>query len=146
MLDGPSYERLTHCRELEYILLGDLRDLLEEDTSAETVRWLTAVLDALLTTLPQDFELHSQQGYMQCILDEFPDWEPIVDRLESQYFELYHRLKMFRGQLHLGCDFTAIADVLRSDLTSWIGAFTVHQRHAQRLLLIAAHAETGYQA
>ncbi|MCA9032679.1 MAG: hypothetical protein KDA66_17810, partial [Planctomycetaceae bacterium] len=65
MTEFELRERLTHCIELEYILLGDLRDLLEEAPSKETSRWLTAVLDVLLEKIPEEFEMRCEDGYLQ---------------------------------------------------------------------------------
>lgn len=135
--EATVQEQLSHCRELEYILLGDLRDLLEEDASAETVRWLTAVLDELLKTLPQDFQLCSESGYLQHVIDEHPDWEPLVERLECQHLELYQRLRAFRSLLKIGQGFGDIAVKLKFDLECWIGAFSVHRQHELRLISLA---------
>jgi hypothetical protein len=55
---------LNRYSTLEYILLGDLRDLLEEPPDEETRRWLVAVLDALVKTLPREFDLEDEDGYM----------------------------------------------------------------------------------
>ena len=51
---------LRQCTEFEYILLGDLRDLLEDPPSDENRKWLVAVLDALIDTLPKEFALKSR--------------------------------------------------------------------------------------
>jgi hypothetical protein len=39
-------------RELEYLLLGDLRQTLEEPSSPQTSRWLLAILDMILVGRP----------------------------------------------------------------------------------------------
>ena len=59
---------LEEYSTLEYILLGDLRDLLYEPPDEETCRWLLAVLDALLETLPREFDLKQQDGYLMEVL------------------------------------------------------------------------------
>ena len=40
---------------MEYILLGDLRDLVDEPFDGVTLKWLKAVIDALLETLCREF-------------------------------------------------------------------------------------------
>ena len=144
MLNAECRARLVHCRELEYILLGDLRDLLEEEPNSETVRWLAAVLDTLLETLPEDFELRSAEGYLQPVLDAYPHWEPLVERLENQHFELFRRLNTLRSKLTLGQDFSPVAEILRGDLAGWIVAFRVHREHEQRLVLLSTHLDEGW--
>ena len=42
----------THNRELEYLLLGDLRQILEAPPEPETSLWLLAILDMILANRP----------------------------------------------------------------------------------------------
>ena len=137
------HDRLVHCRELEYILLGDIRDLLEEPPNAETARWLIAVLDTLIETLPEDFELCSRDGYLNSIVEDCPNWEPMVEQLENQHFELYRRLIALRARLQLDCDYAAFAEILKGDLEAWILAFRDHRQHEQQLLMLATHLDEG---
>ncbi len=57
-LDRSMMSRDAYARSsvLEYLLIGDLRDLLEETPDNETRRWLLAVLEELLNLLPNEFE------------------------------------------------------------------------------------------
>jgi hypothetical protein len=50
---APHYEIVTtENRELEYLLLGDLRQTLEEPSGPQTSRWLLAILDMILVGRP----------------------------------------------------------------------------------------------
>jgi hypothetical protein len=50
---APHYEILTsENRELEYLLLGDLRQILDESPGPQTSRWLLAILDMILAGRP----------------------------------------------------------------------------------------------
>ncbi|MCA9079063.1 MAG: hypothetical protein KDA58_00830 [Planctomycetaceae bacterium] len=137
------HDRLVHCRELEYILIGDLRDLLDDPPCDETGQWLLAVLNTLLETLPQDFELSSQNGYLDSVLAEYPHWEPVVERLENQRYELYRRLISLRNKLQVNASYTALADMLKGELTTWMSAFKVLRQHEQRLVLLSTHLDEG---
>ncbi|MEZ6048536.1 MAG: hypothetical protein R3C11_23770 [Planctomycetaceae bacterium] len=55
---------LNNCRTLEYILLGDLRDVLEENPDQSTVNWMVAIIDTLLTTLPRELDLAESGQYL----------------------------------------------------------------------------------
>src|SRR5260221_8654966 len=68
IMDSRDARLLEQYTSLEYILLGDLRDILEESLDRESRRWLIAVLDALLETLPREFDLEEHDGYMAEIL------------------------------------------------------------------------------
>jgi hypothetical protein len=135
--------RLSQCRELEYILFGDLRDLLEETPNQETQRWIDAVLDALLETIPEEFALKCGDGYLKDVLDEFPSWEGQVSRLEEEYFALYRRLLELRRRLRSDRGYQEIAAKLSTDLRAWMDAFRTHLQSEQRLVLLAANLEVG---
>ncbi len=50
---APHYQPTTgENRELEYLLLGDLRQILEEPAGPQTSRWLLAILDMILVGRP----------------------------------------------------------------------------------------------
>lgn len=57
---APHFESTAHSeanasenRELEYLLLGDLRQVLEEPAGPQTSRWLLAILDIILVGRPR---------------------------------------------------------------------------------------------
>ena len=82
--DAAACESLEDYTALEYILLGDLRDLLEEPADQFTRSWLIAVLDALLDTLPRQMALKESSGYLSEVLDEYPSWYRHVEDLQNE--------------------------------------------------------------
>lgn len=136
-------ERLKQWATLEYILLGDLRDVLEEPPSAETRRWLLAVLDALLDILPREIELKEADGYLSEVLDEFPNWAGLVDGLREEHDLLFEKLKELRHHIAGHTPFAAIAHEVRLDLREWMRMLTAHHRHETRLLQTAINLEVG---
>src|SRR5579872_2003110 len=91
--DARLLERYT---SLEYILLGDLRDILEEPPDVESRHWLLAVLDALLETLPREFDLEDDEGYMSEVLARYPSWSGQVERLHRDHESLFTKLTELR--------------------------------------------------
>lgn len=136
-------ETLRDCRELEYILLGDLRDLLDENQDEQTAHWMKVLLDTLLETMPREFALRTENGYLTAVLDDFPNWEPQVSRLEDEYFALYRRLRQLRRRLALNQDYAELAAPLTREMLDWMAAFRRHLQSEQRLVLLAANLETG---
>lgn len=130
------------CAALEYILLGDLRDLLEEPANEETRKWLAAVLDALLGSLPGEVD-EDDDDYLSAVLENYPSWYPQVDRLQREHRTLYARLRELRNQIVREQSFARIAGVLRRELREWMAAFTAHHRHENRLLQMAMNLEVG---
>ncbi|MGD9853748.1 MAG: hypothetical protein AB7U20_02240 [Planctomycetaceae bacterium] len=134
---------LEEFASLEYILLGDLRDLLEESPSEQTSRWLLAVLDALLEALPQELALKSQQGYLEEVLCDHPHWVPQVERLRSEYVRLCVWLEELRDRLLNRSPFEEIASRLRYELREWMTALHAYHRHEHRLLQTSINLEVG---
>jgi hypothetical protein len=134
---------LVDMAALEYILLGDLRDLLEEEPDEQTSKWLLAVLDALLDTLPRELAIKSRDGYLEDVLEEHPYWEAEVQQLHAEYELLCVRLEAFRDQLVSRTPYCTIARQLREDLREWMDALQAHHRHENRLLQTAVNLEVG---
>lgn len=134
---------LAGATALKYILLGDLRELLEQPPDSETAEWLLAVLDALLETLPQEFELKEADGYLSPVLEEYPNWEGLVLQLLAEHKQLNRKLWELRSRVAEKRQIAEIAAEVRDDLRLWMRALHAHQRHEQRLLQTALNLEVG---
>jgi hypothetical protein len=134
---------LRKCCEFEYILIGDLRDLLDDEPTEENRRWTLAVLDALLDTLPKEFALKSQDGYLSDVLDEYPSWDNSVERLRQQHVSLHRRLTELRVRMFANAQLQGLADRLRIDLEAWIEAFSDLQQAERNITLTAMTLEVG---
>jgi len=127
---------------LEYILLGDLRDLLEEPPNRDTRRWLLAVLNALLDTLPSD--MNDDDGeYLGEVLEEYPNWARQVDDLHEEREALFDELYIFRNQIQQRRDLEQIAERLRRELHQWMIMLAAHKRHEARIIQMAYTLEVG---
>lgn len=128
---------------LEYILLGDLRDLLADPDDENTGAWLIAVLDALLDTLPREFRLKSEGGYLNEVLEQYPSWSNQIDDLRDEHLALYRKLHELRRYVAGESEQHGIAATLQEDLRRWMNRFTAHQRHERRLVQQAFTLEVG---
>ncbi|MCH2203037.1 MAG: hypothetical protein MK102_13780 [Fuerstiella sp.] len=137
-------ESLRRISRLEYILIGDLRDLLESPIDEQNLRWVSAVVDAILETLPKQFELKQQQGgYLQEVLNVQPNWECHVISLEVEHAQICDRLQQLRHQLPTAVKVKVLARTLRIELKGWMQAFVAHSRRESRLLQTAMNLEVG---
>jgi hypothetical protein len=132
-----------YCPAFEYILMGDLRDLLEEPTNETTSEWLQAVLDALLGMLSDEFDENDDSGYLSVVLERFPSWNLQVTRLRQEQGRLYSRLRELRTRLARGLAYAQIARALRYDLHEWMAALTAYHRHENRLVQLAVNLDVG---
>lgn len=140
----PSREsRIQQCTTLEYILLGDLRDLLEEPDDATTHHWMMTVLDALLDTVPKEFALRENGGYLTDVLERFPNWYDQVCALHDEKRTIYDKLRVLRQRLAKHSSMEGIADEVRTNLQDWMNRFVAHHRHERRLVQTAYTLEVG---
>ena len=140
---NKNVQTVDQLAALEFILLGDLRDLLEEPPDHLTGRWLTAVLDALLDTLPREFKSQEAGGYMADVLESFPNWTGHVTELRQERDTLFSKLKELRDQLAGKQSYRSIATELQRDLRDWMKSVTAFHRHERRLIQTAFNLEVG---
>ena len=143
IVTDPTDRLLGRCISLEYLLLGDLRDLLEEPEDEETCRWLLAVLDALLDMLPVEFHLKEENGYLTEVLDEYPNWYDQVEDLRREHEVLFRKLQELRLRIARQSPFAEIAEEVRRNLREWMRTLIAHHRHENRLLQTAVNLEVG---
>lgn len=137
-------DNLAACTQFEYILVGDLRDLLNEPPTPMNRKWIAAVLDSLLDTLPCEFEFkNGNDGYLSEVLEEFPSWSPQVDLLAAERDILFEKLQDVRIQLDARVRFAYVADELKHALRDWMNRFVAFHRHERRLLQAAYTMEIG---
>lgn len=138
-----SYRLLEQYSALEHILLGDLRDVLEEPAHEETRVWLAVILDALLAIVPRSFALKEEGGYLSDVLVTFPDWHDQVARLQRDHAVLCNGLEQLRAQLATGTAYAALAEQLRRELRDWMLRLADHQSCERRLVQTAANLVIG---
>ena len=141
--DDAAGQLIAECTALEYILLGDLRDLLEEKPDRHTTKWLVAVLDELLATLPRELRLRQRGGYLTEVLEQYPSWHCHVERLRQEKHALYGKLLSLRQRMIQHESLSEIAQIVRRDLRDWMTSFAAHHRHERRLLQEAFTLEVG---
>lgn len=142
-MNARHTDLLNRYSSLEYILLGDLRDLLEEGNDQETHKWLIAVLNTLFKTLPREFDLEDEDGYMSDVLEMQPHWASRVERLHREHEQLITKLKELRTRLIRAESFAPVAHELRRDLRDWMLSLQAHNRAEVRLLQTAMNLEVG---
>ncbi len=139
-----SPEMLANISALEYILLGDLRDLLEEAThDAVAWKWIAAIVDTLLEKMPVEFELQDCGGYLEEVLEEHPNWQDQVQVLYSERCELFKKLSELQEQMKQSRSVTKITNELQHDLRDWMNLYTAHQRHERRIVQNAFNYDIG---
>lgn len=105
---APHYEILSsENRELEYLLLGDLQQTLEEPAGPQTSRWLLAILDMILAGRPSI----RPSVYLPVHLTD-DRYRP--NRLESG--SLIEKLRRLRDRVAHRAAHAALANEIREEL------------------------------
>ena len=138
-----SHDAYARSSVLEYLLIGDLRDLLEESPDNETRRWLLAVLEELLNLLPNEFEYEDQGGYLAEVCDQNPNLSNTVDRLHREHEGLYFSLLELRNRIADEQSFEFIAEEMKPKLRRWIEAAQRHRESEQQLVVAAYDTSFG---
>ena len=135
---------LAECNEFQYLLLGDVRDLLDETPDDSNKKWLMAVLDVLVDLMPHERHLHADSGgYMSEVLDEFPNWNRLVLRLHLKKLHLDYALRESRNRLRREASWVAIADQLSCELRDWMELFHDLHKAESSLMLEAVTFDVG---
>ncbi len=133
--DAAQIKSLADCNEFQYLLLGDLRDILDETRDESDRKWLLAVLDVLVELMPQERQLHEQRGgYLANVVTEFPECNRLVQILHIKSLQLDFTLRDLRDRIRNESSWVAVADQLSCDLRDWMNMFTqVHQTESSLL-------------
>ena len=138
-----SRDAYARSSVLEYLLIGDLRDLLEETPDNETRRWLLAVLEELLNLLPNEFEYEDQGGYLAEVCEQNPNWSNTVERLHREHEGLYFSLLELRNRIADEQSFEFIVDEVKPKLRRWIKAAQRHRESEQQLVVASFDTAFG---
>ena len=125
---------LRQLGELEFLLLGDLRDVLGEESSEQNRKWLLAIVETLLKTVPQEFALRERDGYLEEIILCCPEVDREVQYLLKEHQTLRTRLVQLRDELKGLRQFRTRASVLKFELAQWMKTLQRHNREEERLL------------
>uniref|UniRef100_A0A7C2K1L9 Uncharacterized protein n=1 Tax=Schlesneria paludicola TaxID=360056 RepID=A0A7C2K1L9_9PLAN len=102
MAPGLTAPAVRSPGSLEYLLLGDLLEVLEEVPSIPTSRWLLAILDRLLALLLAAGPISGEETEPRA------DWEPDP--------ELFEKLQRLRDRVALRAPYQLLANEVRCEL------------------------------
>lgn len=135
---------LAECNEFQYLLLGDLRDLLEETQDETNRKWLLAILDVMVQLMPRERHLHDEAGgYLSEVLDEFPGLSRQVLKLHLKKLQLDYLLRDCRDRIRREASWVAIADQLACEIRDWTELFTQLHKAESKLMMDVLLTDIG---
>lgn len=143
-----SYVRDDAEWTLEYLLLGDLTDLLSESYDEENRRWNLVVLDGLLNAIPAE-KRRERFSRLRGAYPDCPGMLQSLTQLESEHDAMIYQLQRLRNRVawRLSLLDVVAAEVVR-DLKRWLVTFQNFCRREHRLdffeeAKVSLSAETG---
>lgn len=143
MNSNTQSNQLIEYTKHEYLLLGDLRSVLDESDESRDMKWLLAILDSLLQTVPKEFEIREEGGYLEDVLSIHPAWAPHVERLRAEHERIFEILSQLRRQVANQLNYTSLADQLQMELRDWMQLLIKHNRHERSLYQSAYNLDFG---
>ena len=119
--------------KLEYLLLGDLTDLLSETYDAENRRWILVVLEGLLDAIPAE-RRRERFNKLRAVYPDSPGMLQSLTQLESEYDAMIYQLQRLRNRVawRLSLLDVVAAEVVR-DLMRWLVTFQNFCQREHRL-------------
>ncbi len=124
----PNLDTLEACIWLEYLLLGDLRQLLEEPSGHDRHKWLTALLAAFIDNLSRLSQLRNDGGDVSEVLDELPHWHREIAVFMDEAITERLRIEELHARLNMGLPHESVARAVREDLDAWMTSLAAHRR------------------
>jgi hypothetical protein len=137
-------ESLKACYELEYLLIGDLRQILKEPSSPENRESLLALLKLFLRNLPEVIKLASDSGTMTAVQQKCPRLYGQIKTLQTAHLDCLDELK----ELHDSMEIESAEEVAKTDykIGKWIDSFALMRIHESQLLQDAYTVDIGGEA
>lgn len=138
------YAESGNATALEFLLLGDLRDLLDQPESIESNFWLQALLDRLIVTMATLCDEESHDEYLEFVRERFPNWTPKVEQLHYERWRLFVTLKSLRARwLEHHETISSLLPGLRRDLQAWMARLQTHRYSENGIMQMAALLDVG---
>lgn len=131
------------CSTLTWLLVGDIREMLQDHLDAEAIHWLKPILDALIGAMAKQSELTIDECWHDDLLGDFPHMISQVARLEAEQTALCKHLRELRHWIERDLPFDRLASEIERGLTDWVELMIKHSRREALLLQDALYSEIG---
>jgi len=142
-ITAPRTVSPRQIARFEYLLLGDLREVLSLPPGPHTRPELVALLTRLFELLPQQFAMKEQGGYLSEVTERFPNWQDQVDALRIEHAFLYEDLRSLRNDVDDPMRFRAAKESTMARIAEWMDRFRNHELEERRLAQLGMNLEIG---
>jgi hypothetical protein len=139
---GPI-DALKKCYYEEYLLIGDLREVLNQTYTEQTHRSLLSILDRLLENLPRQMALPHENAYLSVVLERCPNSHGKIEALRQANQECISELDGLRNRVDDKSNSTVIDEELGCRLIGWMETLVTIRTRESRLLQEAFTIDIG---
>ena len=132
--------------DLEYLLIGDIRALLEEKSDSQTRPLLLVLVNRLIVNLPDVLELSSEDGYLSIVAERRPGWSRQINALYQANLDCVSSLTLVRDGLENDTTIAAVSKELERRLRNWITSFSAMRCQESTMLQEAFTLDLGGEA
>lgn len=131
------------CTTLTWLLVGDIREMLQDHLDEEAIRWLRPVLDALIAAMGEQAELTNREGWYDDVVGSFPHLISRVAKIEAEQTELCRSLRELRHHIERDLPLSRLTKEVEADLANWVDLMMTHGRRERVLLQDVWYTEIG---
>ena len=143
---SESFSLLKASCDLEYLLIGDIRILLEEKFDSETRSSLLVLMNRLILNLPDVLKLSSEDGYLSIVAEKLPCWSRQINALYQANLDSVSSLTLVRDCLENDKPIAAISKELELRLRNWMKSFAAMRCQESTMLQEAFTLDLGGEA
>ncbi|MHC4878063.1 MAG: hypothetical protein ACYTGL_16535 [Planctomycetota bacterium] len=139
-----QFEQQTQeCSSMTWLLVGDIREMLQDHLDRDAIRWLRPVLDALIESMTEMELLEHSPEYFEDVLAPCPELVSQVELIRHEQARLCESLKELHGQLGRRQKVTRLVHGLQRDLAEWVQMMMDNARRERELLQTVWYTEIG---
>ena len=141
-----SHSALKESYDLEYLLIGDIRTLLNEEFDLQTRSSLLVLLTRLIQNLPNVLDLTSDEGYLNAVLVRRPNWTRKIKALYQANMDCVASLSLVRDWIEKETPADSISKENEQRLKHWIKSLAAIRCRESTMLQEAFTLDIGGEA
>lgn len=124
-------------------LLDSIAQSLAEPIREGERRETLEKMDQVLGYLAAQFELEEKDGYLEQVLETYPNWHPQLQHLQQEHHLLHKQFGEIRDRVSQTAVDSSLTNELRRHLNDWITSFQLHQQREDNLVHEAFVLDVG---
>jgi hypothetical protein len=140
------FRELADCQKTESLLIGELRQLLNQPATAQMRQATTTILNRLLDNFPLHLELASRGGYLIEVRRLRPSWQRQIKALQRANVRCLSSLHELRDHIRHESSSGTIQSRERGEIKIWIRSLRSLREHECQLLQNAFTIDIGGEA